>query len=435
MNKFQEMYSEKLKTAEEIAEYFQSGFVCAAPSCTAQPRALVEAVGNRARKGELEGVQHHSLLAQPGGSFLDEDLAGKYYHVAWFTGGSAREGVQAGRHDYFPCHYSQVPGLWTDIVEGVDVFYAVVSPMDKHGYFSFGTIASESLAQMSKAKYVFLEVNDKMPRVFGTHIVHISQATAVCENSFDIPVLAAGPVSESDAKMGQMMAELIPNGATLQFGIGGVPNAVGKSLLDKHDLGIHTEMFTDSMVDLIEAGAVTNMEKRLNKGKTVAAFAWGSKKMYDFLDDNLSVEMHSVDYVNNPNTIAQLDNFISVNSCLEIDLLGQVCSESIGYKNFSGTGGQVDFIRGCAMSKGGKSFIAINSTAKGGTMSKIKPILTPGAVVTTSKNDVDYIVTEYGVVRLRGKSAGQRAKALISIAHPQFREELTAEAKKMNLMI
>ena len=334
-----------------------------------------------------------------------------------------------------PAHYSEIPKIWREYIPRLDVFYATVSPMDKHGFFSFGLVAAESLAQLERAKYVFLEVNDQVPRVMGTHVVHISQVTALCENSYPMPTLPEMPLSENSKKMGTMIAEMIPNGATIQFGIGEVPNAVGKLLLEKKDLGIHTEMFTDSMVDLIEAGAVTNMKKNIDIGKTVAAFCWGSQRMYDFIDDNRSIELHGVDYVNSPYIIGKLDNFVSINAGLEIDLLGQVCSESIGYKNYSGTGGQLDFVRGCSISKGGKSFIAMNSTAKNGTLSKIKPILTPGAAVTTTKNDIDNVVTEYGIARLKGKTAGQRAKALIDIAHPKFREELLFEARKMNLMV
>lgn len=434
MGKFQELYNEKLKSADEIAKFIESGYVCSTPTCLAQPQAIVKAIGDRARNGEIHSVSHHSLIALPG-DFLDADLAGKYTHVSWFTGGAARKGVKAGYIDYMPCHYSYVPGLWEENMPRLDAIYMVASPMDKHGYFSLGPTASETTALIDKADKIFLEVNENLPRVNGTNFIHISKVTALCENNYPIPELPSSPMTDNDIKMGQLIAELIPNGATIQLGIGGIPNAVGSSLMDKKDLGIHTEMFTDSMVDLINAGVVTNDVKKLHRGKTIAAFAWGTKKMYDYMDNNLALEMHPVDYVNNPYIIGQMDNFISVNSCIEIDFLGQACAESLGYMNFSGSGGQLDFVRGCAVSKGGKSFIAINSTAKNGTISKIKPTLTPGSAVTTGKNDIDYVVTEFGVVQLRGKTAGQRAKALISIAHPNFREELTFEAKKMNLMI
>ena len=434
-NRYYGIYKAKLRTPEEIAEYIEDDFVCACPTCMGEHKTIVHAIGERARRDEITNVQHHSLLSPGGGDYLDPELAGKYYHVSWFTTAASRAGVQEGRFDYMPAHYSQIPYLWREKVARLDVFYATVSPMDKHGFFSFGLVAAETLAQLERAKYIFLEVNDQVPRVMGTHVVHISQVTALCEASYPMPTLEELPLSENSKRMGAMIAELIPDGATIQFGIGEVPNAVGKLLLEKKDLGIHTEMFTDSMVDLIEAGAVTNMKKNIDVGKTVAAFCWGSQRMYDFLDDNRSIELHGVDYVNDPYVIGKLDNFVSINAGLEIDFLGQVCSESIGWKPYSGTGGQLDFVRGSAVSKGGKSFIAMNSTAKGGTISKIKPILTPGAAVTTTKNDIDNVVTEYGIARLKGKTAGQRAKALIEIAHPKFRDELTFEAKKMNLMI
>ena len=428
------LYREKLKSPEEIAEYIQSGFECVSPSCMGQPTAIPEAIAKRARAGKIERVKHHSIIALDPAPFIDAELVGKYDYVSWFTQAAARKSVQAGTSDYMPMHYSEEVALWEKRGKP-DVFYATVTPMDEHGYFSFGLVASENVELMRKADYVFLEVNNNMPRVFGSNIAHISQVTAVCEHDAPIPTLPVPAIGENDLKIGSYIAELIPDGATIQFGIGGVPNAVAEGLKSKHDLGIHTELFTESMVDLIEAGVVTNLCKKLNTGKSVASFAWGSQRMYDFMRDNVAIQMEPVSYVNNPFVIGQIDDFISINSCLEVDLLGQVCAESIGPTHFSGSGGQVDFVRGCNISKGGKSFIAMGSTAKGGTLSKIKPTLTPGAVVTTLKNDVDYIVTEYGVAHLRGRTAGERAKALIAIAHPDFREELTKQAKEMHLMI
>lgn len=434
MSKYDDLYPSKLTTPEEIAEQIQSGDVCASPTCMAQPTAIPAAIAARARRGEIENVKHHSIIALDPAPFLDPALRGKYDYVSWFTQVAARPSVQAGYSDYMPCHYSEEIALW-DVRGGPDVVYAVVSPMDRHGYFSFGLVASENVELVRRAKRVYLEVNKYMPRVFGSNIIHISQVTALCEHDAPIPTLVPPKVTEKDLTIGRYIAEYIPDGATLQFGIGGVPSAVGCCLEGKKDLGIHTELFTDSMVDLIESGIVTNQRKTIDTGKTVAAFAWGSQRMYDFLDDNPSIEMRPVSYVNNPYTVGKIRDFISVNSCLEVDLLGQVCAESIGTKHFSGSGGQVDFVRGCNLSPGGKSFIAMSSTAKDDSMSKIKPILTPGAVVTTCKNDVDYVVTEFGVAHLRGKTAGERAKALIQIAHPKFREELIYEAKKMNLVV
>lgn len=431
---FQEIYNQKLMTPQAIADYVQSGFICASPSCLSQPIAIVNAIADRARKGEIEGVESHGIIAQPA-PFLDPELAGKYTHVSWFTSGAARPGVKAGYIDVVPSHYSYAPSLWLEARDRLDVAYMVVSPMDKHGYFSMGVTASENYALIEKAKYVFVEVNKYMPRTHGVNFIHVSEVTGICEYDNPLGELPSGAITENDMAMGKMIADMVPNGATIQLGIGGIPNAVGTALMCKEDLGIHTEMFTDSMVDLIEAGVVTNKKKNIHKNKTIASFAWGSKKMYDYMDENISLEMHPVSYVNDPYVIGKLDNFISVNSCIEIDFFGQACAESIGHVNFSGPGGQLDFVRGCHVSKGGKSFIAINSTAKNGTISKIKPMLTPGAAVTTGKNDIDYVVTEFGVVRLKGLSVSQRAKALISIAHPNFREELTAEAKRMNILM
>lgn len=435
MNKFQEMYQAKRKSPEEVAMYVKSGDVCACPTGLEEPTAICEAVAARAMRGELAGVVHHATLSVKGGPFMKPELKGKYDYVSWFTGGTGRKGIQEGIHTYIPNNYSTIPGLWRDVQPRLDVFYAEVSPMDKHGYFSCPMAGAEVVAMREKASIILLDVNDQMPRVMGDCLIHISQVTALCESSRPLLVLNNPPLSDDDKKIGQMIADEVCDGATLQLGIGGIPNAVGVLLKDKKDLGLHTEMFTDSMVDLLECGAVTNMKKPIHVGKTVATLAWGSKKMYDFMDDNPAFEMYPVSYINNPAVIAQHDNFVSVNSCVEVDLFGQICSESIGTKHYSGSGGQLDFVRGANMSKGGKGFIAMLSTTKGGTISKIKPILTPGSIVTTPRNEVDFLVTENGIVRLKGQTASQRAKMIISLAAPQFREELEYEAKKMNLII
>ena len=434
MDRFETMYRKKLRTPEEIAAMIGSGTVCAAPTCMAQPKAIPRAIAERARRGEVEHIRHHSIIAVEPAPFLDPALHGRYDYVSWFTAGAARESVQRGDSDFMPCHYSEEALLW-ESRGGPDVLYAVAAPMDSHGYFSFGLVASENVELARQARRVFLEVNPRMPRVPGDNIIHISQVTAVCEYDSPLDTLPEAPVTERDMAIGRLIAEQIPDGATVQFGIGGVPNAVGRCLEGKRDLGIHTELFTDSMADLMERGVVTNLRKTIDRGRTVAAFAWGSQRTYDFLRDNAAVEMRPVSYVNDPYVIGQLDHFISVNSCLEVDLLGQVCAESIGTRHYSGSGGQVDFVRGSNRSRGGRSFIATASTARGGTVSKIRPVLTPGAVVTTGKNDVDSIVTEYGIARLRGKTAGERARALIGIAHPAFREELLYEARKMHLLV
>ena len=279
----------------------------------------------------------------------------------------------------------------------------------------------------------------------GGHIGELTTMALVPQviDAVSVPVVAAGGIADgrqaaaalSELCEGGLIAERIPDGACLQLGIGAIPDATGMALKAKHDLGIHTEMFTDSMVELIECGAVNNSKKQIHRGKTVTTFAFGSQRIYDYIDDNPAVEILPVEYVNDPDVICQNDNMISINAAVEVDLFGQVCAESVGTKHMSGSGGQIDYVRGACQSRGGKSFIAFTSTAKGGTISKIKSILTPGAVVTTSKNDVDYIVTEYGGAHLRGRSVGERARQLIAIAHPDFRDELTFEAKKRGIMI
>jgi acyl-CoA hydrolase len=264
--------------------------------------------------------------------------------------------------------------------------------------------------------------------------MHINEVDAICEYHRPIPELPSKVISYTDQIIGNNIAEIVPNGATIQLGIGGIPNAAAVALKDKHELGIHSELFTESMVYLIEQGIVTNSKKSIHEGKSIATFALGSKRMYDFINDNIGIEFHPVDYVNDPYVIGMNDNLISINSCLEVDLFGQVSSESLGSRQYTGVGGQVDFVRGAANSKGGKSIIAIQSTAKNETISKIKPMLTAGSIVTTSRNEVDYIVTEYGVAKLKSKSISVRVKELINIAHPKFRDELTFESKKMNLI-
>ncbi len=330
MNKFQEMYQAKRKSPEEVAMYVKSGDVCACPTGLEEPTAICEAVAARAMRGELTGVVHHATLSVKGGPFMKPELKGKYDYVSWFTGGPGRKGIKEGIHTYIPNNYSTIPGLWRDVQPRLDVFYAEVSPMDKHGYFSCPMAGAEVVAMREKASIILLDVNDQMPRVMGDCLIHLSQVTDLCASSRPLLVLNNPPLSDDDKKIGQMIADEVCDGATLQLGIGGIPNAVGVLLKDKKDLGLHTEMFTDSMVDLLECGAVTNMKKPIHVGKTVATLAWGSKKMYDFMDDNPAFEMYPVSYINNPAVIAQHDNFVSVNSCVEVDLFGQICSESIG---------------------------------------------------------------------------------------------------------
>jgi len=433
MTDWEKMYMQKYCRIQDIVKEIDHNSLCASACALGEPIGLSQALAERAEREELTGISHHMLLAMKDLKYLEPEMRNKMKHVSWFTSGFARKAVQTGSADFMPCFYNDAPRLWEEFVEP-DVFYATVSPMDKHGWFSFGVSASVARSAMSRAKKVYLEINSYMPRAHGTGVVHISEVDAVCENHIPLLELPEAQISEKDQVVGNYIAEHIPDGATIQFGIGSIPNAVGLALKDKINLGIHSEMFTEGMVDLIECGAVNNFHKNINPNKSISCFAIGSKRMYDYIDDNPGIEFHSIDYVNDPNVIGRHDNFISINATIEVDLIGQACSESIGARQFSGTGGQVDFIRGAARSKGGKSFLAMHSTTKNDTISKIKPVLTEGAHVTCSKNEIDYIATEYGIARLKGKTAAQRAKALIDIAHPIYREELAHAAKKMHLM-
>ena len=435
MTDFSAQYRSKLMLPDQIAGLFQSGYTFMADSSLAQPPAIMDAVDRRVASGELEGITHCiSLELYPRLCYQDPSSLGKITGVSWFSGAAARNAVSKGFADVMPCYYRDMPVLVEQYLD-LDVCVARVSPMDKHGYFSAGLVGSMTDALMKKAKHIFLEVNAEMPRSLSGPIFHISQISGLCENNAPLITLPDAVPDEVSTTIGNIIAEQIPDGATLQLGIGAIPDAVGMALKGKKHLGLHTEMFTTSMVELIECGAVDNSRKPIHTGRSVATFALGSKRIYDYIDDNPAVQMLPVEYVNNPEVIAQHPNFVSVNAALEVDFYGQVAAESVGTYHVSGTGGQVDYVRGAIQSKGGKSFIAFPSTAKNGTVSKISSILAPGAIVTTSKNDVDCIVTEYGIAKLRGQTLSQRARNLISIAHPNFRDELTFAAKKRGILL
>ena len=423
MTDFQKMYQDKLTTPERIAQQVQSGWLIGMDTATSQTPAIMAAMAQHIRSTDITGVKVQTLLdGYPFDFYTDPTLAGKMTGYSWFSSSAARKAVNAGYADIIPAYYRDFPTRIRTEYD-YDAVCVEVAPMDSHGYFSLALNGSYIDTMLDKTKRIYLEVNNRQPRALCGSLIHISQVDALVEYHHDLPVLPPVQLDDVSKTIGGLIADLIPDGACLQLGIGAIPDATGMALKSKHDLGIHTEMFTDSMVELIECGAVNNSKKQIHRGKTVTTFAFGSQRIYDFVDDNPSVEILPVDYVNDPNVICQ------------VDLFGQVCAESVGTKQMSGSGGQIDYVRGACQSRGGKSFIAFTSTAKGGTISKIKPILTPGAVVTTSKNDVDYIVTEYGVAHLRGRSLGERARQLIAIAHPDFRDELTFEAKKRGMMI
>ena len=434
MTDFNQLYRSKLTTADELARRAQSGWVIGMDGGPAQTPAIISAIARRVREDDLSGLKVHTLLdVYPYEFYADDSLAGKMTGCSWFSSAGARKAINGGYGDFIPAYYRDIPGLMAGYE--FDAYCVAVSPMDKHGYFSLGLTSSCCEALFDRSKRIFVEVNENMPRAVACMQLHVSQVDAIIENNIPLPELPKSTLDETSIIIGNLIAEQIPDGACIQLGIGAIPDATGMALKSKHDLGIHTEMFVDSMVELIECGAVNNSKKQIHRGKSVTTFAYGSKRIYDYIDDNPAIELLPVNYVNDPNVICKNDNMISINAALEVDLWGQVCAESVGTKHMSGSGGQIDYVRGACQSRGGMSFIAFSSTAKNGTISKIRPILTPGAVCTTSKNDVDCIVTEYGIAKLRGKSLGERAKQLIEIAHPDFRDELRFEAKKRGIMI
>lgn len=435
MADYKALYESKRTTAAEVAKQVQSGWLLGTDSGPGQADSIITAIAERIAQTDVKDVTMQLMLDTYAYPFLESDaLKGKMTGASWFVSSGARKAVNGGWCDFIPAYYRDIPGHVMREYE-YDAFLVSVSPMDSHGYFSLGTSASYSPAMMQKSKRIFVEVNKFQPRAVSGPQIHISQVAALVENDHPLPVLAETVLDEKSIAIGNLIAERIPDGACIQLGIGAIPDAVGAALKVKHDLGIHTEMFTSSMVDLIECGAVNNSKKRIHRGKSVTTFAYGSQKIYDFMNDNPGIELLPVDYVNDPNVICQNDDVMSINAALEVDLFGQVCAESVGTKHMSGSGGQVDYVRGACQSKGGKSFIAFTSTAKDDTISKIKSTLTPGAVVTTSKNDVDYIVTEYGIAHMRGRSLAERAKQLIAIAHPNFRDELLFDARKRGIMV
>ncbi len=430
MDKWQKLYEEKLVSADEAAGAIESGDHIWFPVGAGEPDVFLKAL--IARKETLSGVVTHQILpAKPG--YFDYQTSPHIRHDSLFISGASREAVQGGWADLTPNYFSEIPRLIRDYWPA-DAVGVVVAPMDEHGYFSLSLGVDYTWEAMKKADKIIVEVNQQAPRCHGNCQVHVSKVTHVVECPNPIPELPSAPLTEIDKAIGAYVADLIENGSTLQIGFGGVPNAVCKALVNKKDLGIHTEMVSEGIMELAECGAVNNSEKTWNRGKLIGTFAWGTQRLYEFMNNNPMVEMHPVDYTNNPFNIARHDNMVAINSTIEVDLFGQCCSESMGPKQWSGTGGQVDFFRGANLSRGGKGFVTMPSTAKRGSISRIVPMLTPGAVVTTSKNDVDHVVTEYGVAKLRGKNLRERALSLIGISHPDFREELRQDAKKMNLI-
>ncbi|MCA9923078.1 MAG: acetyl-CoA hydrolase/transferase family protein [Anaerolineales bacterium] len=353
---------------------------------------------------------------------------------ALFIGKNVRKAIHEGRADFTPVFLSEIPGLFKNGYLPIDIALISVSPPDEHGFCSFGVEVGATKPAAESARLIIAEVNKHMPRTLGDSFIHVSRLNHIVETDYPIPEAPQGGSSEVHLRIGAHIAEMIPDGATLQMGIGSIPDAVLKNLGSHRDLGIHTELFSDGVIDMVDKGVITCSRKTFHPGKIVAGFLFGTKKLYDFIHNNPLIELHPTDYVNDPFNIAQNEKMVAINSAVQIDLTGQICADSFGHRMYSGAGGQVDFIRGAARSKGGLPLIALQSTAKDDSISRIVPMLTEGSGVVTTRNDVHYVVTEYGVASLYGKSIRQRAQELINIAHPKFRNELAQEAAKLGFI-
>lgn len=431
MTDWRTKYADRIVSVQEAVRHINSGDRIVTAHACGEPVNLIEAMVDRA--AELENVRIYHLVAMGAARYAQAGMEKSFRHVTSFLGASTRKACDEGRVDFIPCFFHEVPRMFKSGDYPVDVALIQVSPPDEKGECSFGVSVDYTEPATRAAKTVIAQINKNMPRTMGAKIA-ISDIDWMVE--LDQPLIELKPphIGSVEESIGKNVAELVLDGDTLQLGIGAIPDAVLRFLNDKKDLGIHSEMFSDGVVSLVEAGVVTNKKKTLNPGKFVATFLMGTKKLYDFVNNNEDLLMLPVDYVNSPYIIAQNEAMVSINSALQVDLFGQVTAETIGYRQFSGVGGQVDFIRGASQSKGGRAIIALPSTAANGTLSRIVPRLDEGAVVTTSRCDVHYIVTEFGIAKLRGKSIKERAQALISIAHPDFRAQLEEEAKKVKIL-
>ncbi len=428
----QDDYRRKIRSAHDAIDQVQDRDRIIVPTGVGEPPSLLHALSER--RLEFNGVHVSQILPLRPYDYFDPETAAHVGHIAYFLGGPSRPGAQQGRIDTLSNHFSELPQLIRRGLTPADVVFSLASPMDEHGYFSLSLGTDYTMAAVEKARAVVLEVNPNVPFAFGNCHVHISQVAAIVESDdplFEVGLPTIGPVQEA---IGGYVAERIEDGSTLQIGYGAIPDAVVMQLREKRDLGVHTEMIGDGLLSLIECGAVTNRSKTDLRGKSIATFALGSARLYRYMNRNPALEMHPVDFTNDPWLIGRNAKLVSINATMQVDLFGQCGSESLGPVPYSGTGGQSDFVRGANRSEGGQSFIVLPSTAKDGSISRIVPTLTPGTQVTTSKNDVDHVVTEYGVAQLRGKSTRERVRALIGIAHPDFRASLQEEAARLRLL-
>lgn len=424
---WKEIYKSKLVTAEEAISSIKdndkvvTGFACGEPFGI--ERAMID---NYEKFNNVEIINMLTLGDSP---WLRSNMKGHFVLNCLFASPSNRKEISNGRCEFTTSHFYEIP----DVIENYirpRVSIVMVSPPDEHGYVSFGTTVDYTKGTIEYCEIVIAQVNKHMPRTFGNSIAHVRDFTYFVEIDEPLPEVKSVEITDTEMQIGKYCASLIKDGDCLQLGIGGIPNAVCAQLWNKKDLGLHSELVGDGVVDLLEAGVINNKKKQTNKGRTVLGAAFGSEKLNRYINNNPSVELHPIDYVNNPTEIAKNDNVVSINSCLQVDLLGQVVSDTVGLNQFSAVGGQVDFVRGATMSKGGRSIIAMPSTAKKGLISRIVPLITEGSAVTTPRNDVNYVVTEFGIAQLKGKTLKERARALIRITHPNFRAHLILEFRK-----
>lgn len=421
-------YKSKVKTAEEAVSYIKSHDSIYVQSNAAAPQILLDAMVKQAP--ELRGVKIYQLMTLGKADYALVDYSESFQINSFFIGANVREAVNAGRANYIPVFLSEIPRLFLSGEIPVDVCLLQVSPPDAHGFCSYGVSVDCTVAARKKARLVIAEVNKQMPRTLGRAFVHVSRLDHIVETDHSLPELIPAKPSDIEKAIGSNVARLVDNEATLQLGIGAIPNAVLANLMDKTNLGVHSEMLSDGIVDLIEAGVITNDAKTVMPGKVAVTFVMGTRRLYDFVDNNPLVEFQTSDYINDPFVISQNHKMTAINSALQVDITGQVAADTIGNMLYSGFGGQVDFIRGAAHAKNGKAIIALPSTAKGGKISRISAMLSNGSGVVTSRADVHFVVTEYGIAQLYGKTLKERARALISIAHPDFRSQIEQDCKK-----
>jgi acyl-CoA hydrolase len=406
---------------DEAVASIQSGMRIFVHGAAATPTPLLEALS---RRTDLSGVTLYHMHTQGSVPFAAAEHRERFLSVSLFVGPNLRVPIDEGRADFIPVFLSDIPGLFSSGKIPLDVALLHLSPPDRHGYCTLGTSVDTSLAASHAARYIVAEINEQMPRTHGNTLVPFDRIHAFIHTDRPVHAVEQTPPTAVEDTIGEQVAALVPDGATLQMGIGAIPDAALRRLTGKHDLGIHTEMFSDGVLDLIESGAVTNTLKRIHSGRTVTSFVSGSRRLYDFVHDNPFVEFHPCDRTNDTALIRQNPKVVAINSALELDLSGQVCADSIGFRIYSGIGGQMDFMRGAALSAGGMPIIALPSTASGGTVSRIAPALKLGAGVVTTRGHVHWVVTEYGAVDLFGKSLRERAELLIAVAHPDFRADL-----------